>query len=74
MLTKFRGYGAALVALAMSAFFGASNALAQGTGFATAVTGTVDEAKADIILIGVAILAVIVLIAAIAWVSRAIKK
>lgn len=55
---------------------GAQNAMAQtsGTGFGTAVTGTIDDTKADVILIGVAVLAVIVIIAAISWVSRALNK
>lgn len=42
--------------------------------FATGVTAAIDDSKADMILIGVAVLAVVVLVAAIGWASRATRK
>ena len=67
MPSKVRG---ALVAVPAAAMSGAAFA----GDFATGITGTIDDTKADILLVGLAVLAVIVLIAAIGWVSRSVKK
>lgn len=66
--SNVRRYG--LVALAPASLF-APMAHAQ---FAAGVTGAIDDSKADMILIGVAVLAVVVLVAAIGWASRAARK
>lgn len=85
LLSKVAGFGRKMLGASMAALAAvgavgtglavtANNAMAQASGFGAAVTGTIDDTKADVVLIGVAVLAVIVLIAAIAWVSRAINK
>jgi hypothetical protein len=73
MLKKVKGKLVAVSSGASLALFGAQMAMAQGTGFAAAVTGTVDDAKSDVTTVGIAVLGVAVLIACIAWIRRAAK-
>ena len=67
MLKKLKGALVALPAVAMS-----SAALAGD--FGTGVVAVIDEQKPDMILIGVAVLGIVVLIAAIGWAVRASRK
>jgi hypothetical protein len=73
-----RGVGLRSLAVAMTAAlvgsFGAvGSALAAG-GMADGVVTTITSANSDVLLIGTAILALVVLIASIAWFKRATNK
>jgi hypothetical protein len=72
-MNRFKGFLFAMVA-SMVGVLSSGVALAQDSGFASAVTGTIDTTKTDVTTIGLAILAVVVLLCAIGWVSSAIRK
>lgn len=72
-MNVLRKFGAQVTA-GGSALMVSGLALADGTGLATGVTTTIDGAKVDITTIGLAVLAVLVLIVAISWIKRAMGK
>lgn len=72
-MKKVKGKLVAVSSGASLALFGMQMAMAQGTGFGAAVTGTIDDAKGDVTTIGIAVLGVAVLISCIVWIKRAAK-